>query len=181
MAPYGDNSCPINGLGFPCASLQFHMHHYFPLRRECRRAPAVPVCSCAHLTPSLAHETAGAASTRHSLHPPFSKEGTSSCKPRTQRVARMQRHICVGWVERSETHHPCAGLDGYRFAPPILRTGRHRERSEAMRMGRIAPDTPHVWDMTTCSRHAKSSRPPAQTGLHRRRSRPCERPFLGSN
>ena len=30
----------------------------------------------------------------------------------------------VGWVERSETHHlvtGATGLDGYRYAPPILR------------------------------------------------------------
>ena len=33
----------------------------------------------------------------------FRREGTSSCKPRAQCVARMRSHICVGWVERSET------------------------------------------------------------------------------
>src|ERR1700736_3195660 len=33
-------------------------------------ASAEPVCSCAHLL-SIAHETAGAARTRHSLHPPI--------------------------------------------------------------------------------------------------------------
>ena len=32
-------------------------------------ASAEPVCSCAHPLLSIAHETAGAASTRHSLHP----------------------------------------------------------------------------------------------------------------
>jgi hypothetical protein len=30
-----------------------------------------PVCSCAHFLVHLAHETAGAARTRHSLHPPI--------------------------------------------------------------------------------------------------------------
>jgi hypothetical protein len=62
----------------------------------------------------------------------FRKEGTSSCKPRAQCVARMRNCICVRWVERSETHHSPRGLDGYRFAPPILRTSRHCERSEAI-------------------------------------------------
>ncbi len=40
-----------------------------PLRRECRIASAEPVCSCAHSSHNLAHETAGAARTRHSLRP----------------------------------------------------------------------------------------------------------------
>jgi len=45
------------------------------LRRECRSVPTVPVCSCAHFYAYIAHETAGAACTRHSLHPPFSEGG----------------------------------------------------------------------------------------------------------
>ena len=28
---------------------------------------------------------------------------------------------CVGWVERSDTHRLAGSIDGYRFAPPILR------------------------------------------------------------
>jgi hypothetical protein len=36
----------------------------------------------------------------------FRKEGTRSSKPRAQCVARTRSHICVGWVERSETLHP---------------------------------------------------------------------------
>jgi hypothetical protein len=86
---------------------------------ECSGCTCMLVCATLY---TIAHETAGAASTRHSLLPPFSKEGTSSCKPRAQCAARMQCRICVGWVERSNTHQPCAGLDGYCFAPPIRRT-----------------------------------------------------------
>src|SRR6266568_5392410 len=40
-----------------------------PPRRESRIASAEPVCSCAHFFVHLAHETAGAARTRHSLLP----------------------------------------------------------------------------------------------------------------
>src|SRR6478672_13591181 len=72
MASDGDNYWPVNGLRTPCASLQFHMHHYFPLRREGRIASAEPVCSCALSFVHFAHETAGAARTRHSLLPSFS-------------------------------------------------------------------------------------------------------------
>jgi len=43
MAPYGDNYRPINGLEIPRGSLQFHTHHYFPLRGEGRDVLAVPV------------------------------------------------------------------------------------------------------------------------------------------
>jgi hypothetical protein len=42
-----------------------------PLRRECRSASAEPVCSCALSLHNFAHETAGAARTRHSLLPLF--------------------------------------------------------------------------------------------------------------
>src|SRR5687768_15910737 len=40
-----------------------------PLRRGCRCVHRSPVCSCAHFFALLAHETAGAARTRHSLRP----------------------------------------------------------------------------------------------------------------
>src|SRR5213082_1653998 len=40
---------------------------------ECFRCP---VCSCAPFLHNLAHETAGAARTRHSLRPRFSREAT---------------------------------------------------------------------------------------------------------
>ena len=42
-----------------------------PLRREGRTASAEPVCSCAFLFATFAHETAGAARTRSSLRPLF--------------------------------------------------------------------------------------------------------------
>src|SRR5260370_33596225 len=50
-----------------------------PMRGECRSVSAEPVCSCAFLRTSFAHETAGAARTRHSLLP-LSFEGQLSCK-----------------------------------------------------------------------------------------------------
>ena len=84
---------------------------------ECSGCTCMLVCATLY---TIAHETAGAASTRHSLLPLALRERNFS-KARAQRAAGMQRHICVGWVERSESHHPCAGLDGYRFALPILR------------------------------------------------------------
>ena len=40
MTRYGDIARVINGLRSPRASLQSHMHHYFPLRRECRMLSA---------------------------------------------------------------------------------------------------------------------------------------------
>src|SRR6202022_2508079 len=45
-----------------------------PLRRECRIASAEPVCSCAFLLCTFAHETAGAVCTRYSLLPRFSRD-----------------------------------------------------------------------------------------------------------
>ncbi len=63
-----------------------------PLRRGCRTASASPVCSCAFLVSARAHETAGAARTRHSLRPPFS-EGHELSKARAKFVARTR--ICV--------------------------------------------------------------------------------------
>ncbi len=44
-----------------------------PLRRGCRCVHRSPVCSCAPRCTFLAHETAGAARTRHSLRPLFSR------------------------------------------------------------------------------------------------------------
>jgi hypothetical protein len=62
-----------------------------PLRRECRNAPTVPVCSCAHFTPSLARETAGAASTRHSLRPlDWAKR---LARPRAKRAAGISTAV----------------------------------------------------------------------------------------
>src|ERR1700682_4375463 len=51
-------------------------------------ASAEPVCSCAHFLVHLAHETAGAARTRHSLHPPIF-EGEPY--PRLGRIAPRDR------------------------------------------------------------------------------------------
>src|SRR6185295_19510935 len=70
-------------------------------RPECS---SCPVCSCAVLFAQIARETAGAASTRSSLRP-LNKRAEVLSKPRAQCAARMRNHICVGWVERSETHH----------------------------------------------------------------------------
>src|SRR3954467_13069586 len=70
-------------------------------RPECS---SCPVCSCALLFAQIARETAGAASTRSSLRPLLGGQEVDS-KPRSQRAARTRSHICVGWVERSETHH----------------------------------------------------------------------------
>jgi hypothetical protein len=44
-----------------------------PLRRGCRSVLRCPVCSCAPMCSFLAHEIAGAARTRHSLRPLFSR------------------------------------------------------------------------------------------------------------
>ena len=51
-----------------------------------------PVCSCASHH-SFAHETAGAARTRHSLRPPSSRGAEIAVKLRALRAARLQR--CV--------------------------------------------------------------------------------------
>ena len=47
------------------------------MRRERRNAPPVPVCSCAHFSRTIAHETAGAASIRRSLRPLFGRNDTA--------------------------------------------------------------------------------------------------------
>ena len=36
-----------------------------------------------------------------------------------EKVLRFKNN--VGWVERSDTHHRIPAIDGYRYAPPILR------------------------------------------------------------
>ena len=86
------------------------------------------------------------------------------------------------------------GLDGYRFAPPILRTSRHCERSEAIhsaacggvdcfallamtRIGRGVPDTPACVGYHAPFGPPKILQPAARS---RFRSRPCERPFFRS-
>jgi hypothetical protein len=69
----------------------------------------------------------------HPVFPaPSDREGGKfSSKPRAISAARSRSRICVGWVERSETHRPTnAGIDGFRFALPILRNppSGHRPR-----------------------------------------------------
>ncbi len=74
-----------------------------PLRRGCRTASASPVCSCAFLVSARAHETAGAARTRHSLRPPFS-EGHELSKARAKFVARTR--ICVTLSSSAKADDP---------------------------------------------------------------------------
>src|SRR4051794_30796601 len=69
MTRYGVIAGLINGLRSPQDSIELHTTIYFPLRRECRIAPTVPVCSCAFFYVQFAHEIAGAACTRCSLRP----------------------------------------------------------------------------------------------------------------
>jgi hypothetical protein len=83
---------------------------------ECSGCTCMLVCA-SHST--LAHETAGAASTRHSLLPLF--EGKGSCKPRAQCAARTRIYVAnvsTRHCERSEAIHsffmPSDGL--LRFA-----------------------------------------------------------------
>ena len=86
------------------------------------------------------------------------------------------------------------GLDGYRFAPPILRTSRHCERSEAIHAsscgavdcfaslamtgrGRIVPDTPACVEYDDPLATRKILKAGSAIAVHRRRSRPCETRF----
>jgi hypothetical protein len=57
---------------------------------ECLRSP---VCSCAPLFALLAHETAGAACTRHSLRPLFVKRDNEFGKARAKRAAGTKTHV----------------------------------------------------------------------------------------
>jgi len=75
MTRYGDIARLINGLRTPHDFMQLHRTFYFPLRREGRDAPAEPVSSCARSLCAIAHVTAGAACTRSSLRPLFSRAG----------------------------------------------------------------------------------------------------------
>src|SRR5258708_38680564 len=69
-------------------------------RPECS---SCPVCSCALLFAQIARETAGAASTRSSLRP-LSSGGTNEDANLGRNAPRDREVVCVGWVERSETH-----------------------------------------------------------------------------
>jgi hypothetical protein len=91
-----------------------------PLRREGRIASAEPVCSCASFFVHLAHETAGAARTRSSLRPPFSR--------RAERLPKTSRKTC------GEIAKPCpANEDTTTLVMPGLDPGIHHSSQE------------HVW------------------------------------
>src|SRR5258705_1543552 len=75
-------------------------------------AQGMPECSdctcmlvCAFLCPHCTRDRGCSVHPAFPAPSDFGGEGQGSCKPRAQCVARTQRHICVGWVERSETHH----------------------------------------------------------------------------
>src|SRR5436853_2015758 len=57
---------------------------------ECFRCP---VCSCAPKCTFLAHETAGAARTRHSLRPRFSREAKNFASLGRNRAARTHQLV----------------------------------------------------------------------------------------
>src|SRR5439155_5431385 len=59
-------------------------------RPECSRCP---VCSCAVLFAQIARETAGAASTRSSLRPLFSRRANQDANLGRKCAARSQSHI----------------------------------------------------------------------------------------
>jgi hypothetical protein len=82
-----------------------------PLRRECRTASAEPVCSCAFFDAHFAHETAGAACTRHSLRPLLL--GRMIFRPRADRAARSRIHATSlrGAKRRSNPVLSCGLLD----------------------------------------------------------------------
>src|SRR2546428_298900 len=67
---------------------------------ECFRSP---VCSCAPTVQFLAHETAGAARTRHSLRPRFSREAknlhhSGEIAPRDREVVAVSCPVrCAAW------------------------------------------------------------------------------------
>src|SRR5439155_24644792 len=70
---------------------------------------AEPVCSCAPFLRTLAHETAGAACTRHSLRPRFSREAKEFASLGRNRAARSRTHIL-------SARRPCESRDPYAAA-----------------------------------------------------------------
>ena len=68
---------------------------------ECFRSP---VCSCAPTAQFLAHETAGAACTRHSLRPRFSR---GSSKPRAIHAARSRTYVLRAAADFACANPPC--------------------------------------------------------------------------
>jgi hypothetical protein len=88
---------------------------------ECSGCTCMLVCA---LSAIFAHETAGAASTRHSLLPLLGGtrfRQTSGAMRRENAEAYLRR---MGRAKRNPSL--TRGLDGYRVAPPILRTGYRR-------------------------------------------------------
>src|SRR5213075_1670382 len=72
--------------------------------RHCERSEAIHVVR----TFVCANRTRDRGCSKHPVFPaPSNKEGGKlPSKPRTQCAARTRSHICVGWVERSDTHRP---------------------------------------------------------------------------
>src|SRR5881397_4056715 len=70
---------------------------------ECFRSP---VCSCAPTVQFLAHETAGAARTRHSLRPLFRRGTTRLQSSGANCVARSRTHILSVVPANAGTHTP---------------------------------------------------------------------------
>src|SRR3954447_3902289 len=73
-------------------------------RRECRSVSAEPVCSCAHFLVHLAHETAGAARTRHSLLPRLSRDNVHANLGQT--VPRERGVMPRLFGDRLENYNP---------------------------------------------------------------------------
>ena len=93
---------------------------------ECFRSP---VCSCAPNAQFLAHETAGAACTRHSLRPLVLKRDKRIWKARAKRAARMRNHAKPSLRRAKRRSNPWSdeSRDG------LLRGACHRARIRATR------------------------------------------------
>ena len=73
--------------------MQLHTDIYFPLRREGRMLPLHLYARVRVLLCAIARETAGAARTRSSLRPLFSRGSKRRCKTRAISVARSRSYI----------------------------------------------------------------------------------------
>ena len=179
------------------------------MRRECRRASAVPVCSCAHLSPTLhtrprvqqapgipcslsfegkVHANLGRNASREREHT-FSRH-----RPR-RRTIQYSRGVSDRIEKPQRTGYPaCAGYDDrvqrcdlYVIASAAKQSSlslcREVDCFAALamtRIGRGALDTPHVWDIASCSSRTKSSSG-RRSGFRRPQSRPCENAFSSPN
>ena len=92
-----------------------------PLRREGRIASAEPVCSCAFSFVHLAHETAGAARTRLSLRPLFSRDKV--CAHNSGAERRENVEVCPSSSFRGDAKHRAWNLEITRCAIAHLRSG----------------------------------------------------------